>query len=328
MRAALVLCVLCVAPWASAQTESTVLAQSLFEQARVLMAEGRYAEACPKLEESQRLDPGGGTLLNLASCHEKIGRTASAWAEYNEAASVARRDGRTDREEEARSRVEALEPRLCRVLIQVSSPTPPDVEILLDGQRLPAAAWGTAVPADPGKHELIVRAPGYDPFTTPFELATEGKTETVNVPVLAKSAEEPAAPPVIQPAPMVTPPLERDFPAPEKQSGPPTSALVSFGVGLVGFGFGTYFGLRALDSKDKSDATCKGDVCDTPGYDHNEDAKRDAWISNAGFGIGLIATGIGAYLWLSDEPSPSATSPRFGFAMRRGGGTLGMNGTF
>ena len=54
------------------------LAQSLFEEGRQLMSNGKFAEACPKFESSYKLDPAAGTLLNLAVCHEKVGRTAAA----------------------------------------------------------------------------------------------------------------------------------------------------------------------------------------------------------------------------------------------------------
>src|SRR5262245_36723730 len=60
-------------------------AQALFDQGRALVTLGRFAEACPKLAESLRLDPGIGTMLWLADCYENVGRSASAWATFREA---------------------------------------------------------------------------------------------------------------------------------------------------------------------------------------------------------------------------------------------------
>jgi hypothetical protein len=45
--------------------EDKAAATTLFKQGRELMEAKRWSEACRKLEESQRLDPGGGTLLNV-----------------------------------------------------------------------------------------------------------------------------------------------------------------------------------------------------------------------------------------------------------------------
>ena len=67
------------APAARAQAEDQAAARALFAEGRALMKASKYAEACPKLEAARKLFTSAGILLNLADCHEKIGRAASAW---------------------------------------------------------------------------------------------------------------------------------------------------------------------------------------------------------------------------------------------------------
>src|SRR5215472_1302913 len=76
-------------PVRAQQASTEVAAQALFEEGKRLMSEGKYREACAKLADSERLDPGAGTLLNLAACYEKNAQTASAWSTYVEAVTLA-----------------------------------------------------------------------------------------------------------------------------------------------------------------------------------------------------------------------------------------------
>ena len=54
------------------------MAESLFREGKRLSSEKKFSEACPKFEESYRLDPGLGTLLNLATCHLSFGHYEQA----------------------------------------------------------------------------------------------------------------------------------------------------------------------------------------------------------------------------------------------------------
>src|SRR5262245_2191529 len=120
-----ILIVACVhAGSADAQVEDEAGARALFNEARELMRTGNYDAACPKLEATRRLYAGSGVLLNLGDCYEHLGRTASAWTTFGEAASTAARLGRAEDETEAKRRQAAIEPRLSRLSIRIMKETP------------------------------------------------------------------------------------------------------------------------------------------------------------------------------------------------------------
>src|SRR5882724_4165659 len=91
-----------VASVANAEERDPAAAQALFDEGRALMKTQRFAEACPKLKESQRLDPGIGTQFRLADCYEQQGKIASAWAAFLEVASLAAASDQKEREKAAR----------------------------------------------------------------------------------------------------------------------------------------------------------------------------------------------------------------------------------
>jgi hypothetical protein len=165
--------------------DSAALAEALYRQARELMSEGRHAEACPKLAESQRLDPATGTLLNLAACHEAMGKLATAWLEYGEGLLSARRDQREDRVRYVEERLKELEPRLSMFTVTVDQAADaPELEIRLNGALIGAAARGVPAPVDPGTHVIEAKAPGKKPWRHEFTIAAEADRKTVTVPVL------------------------------------------------------------------------------------------------------------------------------------------------
>src|SRR5437016_4621333 len=117
-------------------------AQALFEDGKRLMQQGKYAEACPKLVESQRLDPGGGTLLAIALCHEGEGKTATAWADFNIALTEARKDKHANREAAATDHIKALDAKLTKARIVVAKKID-GLEVRRDGTLVGEAQWGT-----------------------------------------------------------------------------------------------------------------------------------------------------------------------------------------
>ena len=209
------------------------------------MAAKKFSEACPKLEESQRLDPGLGTLFHLGDCYEGAGKVASAWAAFLEVASLAAAAGQTDRETAAKARAQKLESRLPRITIVVPEASRvPELRVTRDDVPVGSAQWGAPLPVDPGPHRIVASAPGRRNFTDEVVLK-EGATASLPIPPLEVAPEQApaAAPAPAQPAAAPAPapvPAHAEPPPSAGGSGGPGPVVIGLGaLGIVGLGAGT-----------------------------------------------------------------------------------------
>jgi hypothetical protein len=286
-------------------------AEALFEEGRRLMSEGKLEEACPKFADSHKLDASSGTLINLGSCYEKLGRTASAWASYEEAGSLAASSGRADHVAVAERRAGALKPLLARAKVLVATPTD-GLEIKRDGVTVTKGEWGLPIPIDAGAHTYVATAPGHQPWTltvTVAKAAEGGRPVVVDVtvPALERSPEA---------APALTIPEKSEAPDPGPKAPPPptstwhpqrTAALVAGGIGVVGLGIGAIFAVTAKSTYTTSLDSCPRDknLCTPNGVSQRDDAIRQATFSTAFVGVGLAGATLGTVLWLT---APKAAS--------------------
>ena len=279
------------------------------------MTAGQTADACPRFADSNKLDPSSGTLLNLGACYEKLGRTASAWAAYQEAASLAQSSGRQDHLQAAQRRAAGLAPTLSRIVVNVTEPAA-GIEVRRDGVAVVRSEWGLAVPVDSGMHTYEASAPGYKPWKASVEVAGEGAKATVVVPALEKE-------------PLVAPPDEPPVTASTSSWRPlRTVALVSGGVGIAGLVVGTIFGLKAKSTYDASLANCRAapadkNLCTPAGVSQRNDALFQGNVATVGFVVGAIAVAAGVVLWIVAPPSKEAKSARLWIAPTLDGAMMG-----
>jgi hypothetical protein len=269
-------------------------AESLFRAAQQLMQQGKYAEACLKFAESQRFDPTLGTQLNLARCHEKEGKTATAWAEYQEVAVLARKQNQIERADTAAELASKLEATLSKLRIEAPG-APPGLVITRDKTEVGQGSLGVAVAVDPGEHTVTATAPGYKSWSQVVVVGANAEEKTVTVPALEKEAAPPPPPP---------PPGEGDMRR--------TVGFVVGGVGVAAAGIGAVFGVLTLNaaSRAEEDPTlCPGKVCSKAGRDAIDSAEVKGVVSTVCLSVGLAAAGVGTFLVLTfggDEPKQEA----------------------
>jgi hypothetical protein len=275
--------------------ENEALATELFNAGRDLLAEGRLAEACPKLAESVRLAPHVGSLGKLAECEERTGRFVSARGRWQQALNLARVQGdqRRERVESELARMDRIVPR---VLVVLPKGRASSVEVRIDDVPYSSTALELPIPMDPGSHTVSVAGRLAEPWSQVVQLKADGAVTKVVVPVSRERQPEPGAGASASP------------------SGPTaleTAGLVATGAGLVSIGIGGYFvGVTQSRLDASNEGGCNGDRC-TPGGAAIRDEARRAGNAATAFIVagGVVAAGgLAVFLFAPRPQAPAARS--------------------
>jgi len=319
MRSSFIVVVLALgvaSPGRARAESSAAAAEALWEEGRDLLERGRVAEACSKLDESYRLDPATGALSLLAHCHERQGKLATAWSEYNEAAARARREGSRAREEFATEQSRALVPRLSRVTIHVHPSTRvlPGLTVRRGGLVVGRAAFGVAIPVDGGHYEIRAEAPGHEAWVRTIQVESEGDHVTLSIPELTPArihvdASEGAA-------------------STWSWSARRVGGVVSAGVGVLALGTAGYFAFRALDEQERSEHECAAAACTEAGNQLRRDAGFFADASTATAAAGAALIGVGAALFFFAPPEQAGPQTGIRAVLAPGASALTVEGRF
>jgi len=288
--------------------ERTETAARLFREAKELVKAGKAAEACPKFEESHKLDPGAGTQFNLADCYEKTGKLASAWKLFVDLEGVLRRVDDTERADKARERARAIEGSVPRLTIVAPwAKTTRGAAISRDGSLVDPAEIGAPIPLDPGRHEIVAQATNKKPITRTV-VAAAGHSETLPLPELENDEASVAV--------VATPPTGRR-----------TAGLVVGAVGIAALGTGVVLGVVAKSNYDDAVTGCPetGGVRHCPtgsgGAGRADSARSLATVGTIVGGVGLAAIVAGTILYVTSPSSGSAevkSARRFDFTVGAG----------
>lgn len=309
---------LCPALARAEGADDKAAAQALFDEGRKLMEQGKYADACPKLESSERLDPGAGTLLNLAACYEKNGQTASAWVTYTDAA-TASQERHPDWAARAQARAKALFPTLSHLTIDVPNP-PPGLEVKRDGKVLDAGSYGTAMPVDPGHHSIDATAEGKKPFHQDVDVP--GRAGQARALVKLEDAPVVATTTHVEPPRVVIEGPAGPPPDAGRGNGMRAAGLVTMGVGIAGLVVGGVFGGLAIGKKNDAVPLCLPDFskCTTAGKASVDDAMTFANVSTVAFIAGGVLAAVGLTIFLV---APHAKEQKVSLVVSPFGASLG-----
>lgn len=156
----------------------------------------RWMEAREAFTRAYQLAPLTPVVYNLATAQGQTGLLVEAAEGYRRFLRRCRSQDTPELRVDAQQLLTALSPRIARLTLRIANLSEGD-RIELDGVELPSAVVGSAVPINPGRHEVIVLRGGSAIETRELEVR-EGGTATLEltVPVpTGPSQQDPSVPP-------------------------------------------------------------------------------------------------------------------------------------
>jgi hypothetical protein len=257
-------------------------------------------------------------MLRLADCYDRVGKSASAWALFREAASMARTRGEADRERIAAERAVDLEKRLSKIELRVDRKNVPSgLEIQINGMSVPRATWDAPIPVDPGSKRVSASAPDRTGWSTTVDVPQGPDVRTVEIPQLAPKPKSEV--------PEAT--------APGSHGTLRSVGYVAGSLGIASLAVGGLLSYKAYDANQQSLSQCRYEdpnACTPEGKDTRDRAKDLASGATIAFIAGGAALAGGVVLFIASRSSEPhrAGELRASAVPAPGGAALRLEGTW
>ncbi len=328
-----VFAVLLVPTLAFGQDEASISAARTLGQEGVLAAQaGRCDEAVDKLSRVKALVNAPTILVPLGECQITLGKIVAGTENLQAAARMKLADNAPkafgDAQDHARQLLPEALKKLGRLTIAVEAPEGTALTIKDNSDLVSSVLVGAERPADPGKHVIVVTAPGFKKATAEVDVTSGSKQSvklTLEIDPTAKAT--PPEPPVSPGGPVA---LVAPKPPEEPHSSSPLvpAGAVVLGVGGVGLVLGTVFGVLATSKKSSLDKVCNASkACPASAQGDIDGLNTFGDASTATFVVGGIGVAVGAAL-LGIGLSANNKSPQTAIAPIVGPGYVGLGGQF
>jgi hypothetical protein len=303
---------------------------------------GQYEKAIDQFSRAEQLVHAPPHLLFLARSQTKLGKLVAARESYLRIMRETLKPGApkafSDAQASAEQELPAIDARLPYVTVTLQGASAEGVSVDMDGTILPAAMIGIPLPTDPGRH--VFKASGTAVSNPVTVTVTESAKQTVVLEL--RSTGVPVATPVAAGTTSANPTTSDPLADDQSQhgSGLRIASYVSFGVGAVGLGVGTYFLLKSKSTDDDAGKLFDQCVAIEPSGDcgairdqyeeKDSDARSQRSIGIASTIVGGVGVAAGVTFLILDatrsgksarQTTPHVT-PVFGF------NSVGLVGTF
>lgn len=170
------------------------------------------------------------------------------------------------------------------------------VRVKLDERQVASRIDGSPIAVDPGEHTLRVEADGHAPVSQHLIVRVNEKNRLIRV--VFQDGPKPA---------VVGPPKKPEQGSEAPKAGTPVAAIVFTGVGVLALGSFAFFGLTSKHDLGSLRTDCSP-YCDQSKLD---DVKSKMLVADVSLGVGIVALGIAAVLFLTNgPPKPAVTAQR------------------
>lgn len=291
-------------------------ASALVAEAKKLVTKGDLKAAIGKLKKADKLDPQLSTALELAKLQRDLGNYVESLVTLRAIEKATPKGYQEKRiHTEAGKLLVELERKTPSVTIELFKPRASKVTLLLDDEDVEAGEHEL----NPGKHELVATAKGYDEFRKTIRL-DERDHKTVEV-SMRKTVSE-----------------ESDEAGASTGGVPKWAAWTSWGVTAAAVGVGAGFGIMAIQTTNQVlvDYGCENGKCPTSAAGDLDIAKFNGNVSTAAFaigGVGLVTASVLTAMAYKKPEAPKQVDDGEGEATIEarpliGPGFVGVVGTF